>query len=119
MDVSWPYAVSAMASIMTLPLYVLIVIAGLADIWSLVNYLLFTFLRESQLFNVFFWENRHFIAKYEHTNICFSTFLRFVGITLMSLQRYIGVCQSGGRIEWVFVQIRFRLVSLVFSSNNI
>ncbi|KAK6031430.1 hypothetical protein OSTOST_02420 [Ostertagia ostertagi] len=69
-------------------------IQGVADIYSLINCAATSSLRESQLFNEFFLENRQFLANYEFRSTCFTLYLRDVGITLMSLQRLFLTCPA-------------------------
>ncbi|EYC29388.1 hypothetical protein Y032_0006g2952 [Ancylostoma ceylanicum] len=115
-----PHIVFAVASILTLPLYSLILLAilrgpkmtpfhtlmlsqGVADIYSLLTYNFFSGLRVTNLFNDFFWDNQQFIANFTFVNIYYTLYLRCIGITLISLQRYITVCQSGTRVERLIV----------------
>ncbi|KAK5970930.1 hypothetical protein GCK32_000954 [Trichostrongylus colubriformis] len=99
MDLSWQQAVFMMATIVTLPLhFAILLVVGVADVVSLVNYIFINILPLSQLFNEFYFENRQFLANYGFRSVYFSVFLRNVGVALMSLQRYICVCKSGAKV---------------------
>ncbi|EPB78140.1 hypothetical protein ANCCEY_02780 [Ancylostoma ceylanicum] len=81
------------------PFHTLMLSQGVADIYSLLTYNFFSGLRVTNLFNDFFWDNQQFIANFTFVNIYYTLYLRCIGITLISLQRYITVCQSGTRVE--------------------
>ncbi|KAK5970935.1 hypothetical protein GCK32_000959 [Trichostrongylus colubriformis] len=116
MDLPWPQVVFVVASTITLPLHFAILISvvrrrkhtlfhilvlsqGLADVGSLINYAFVTTARDSQLFNEFFWSNKQFLANYGYRSTYYFVMVRNIGVTMMSLQRYICVCQSGKKIE--------------------
>ncbi|KAK5970931.1 hypothetical protein GCK32_000955 [Trichostrongylus colubriformis] len=116
MELPWPQVIFIAATMITLPLHiavlilvmrrrkftpfhVLVISQGIADVFSLINYFLVNSLRVSQLCNEFFWINRELIANYEFRSIYFSMYLRNTGIALMSLQRYICICQTGAKIN--------------------
>uniref|UniRef100_A0A183FV31 Recep_L_domain domain-containing protein n=1 Tax=Heligmosomoides polygyrus TaxID=6339 RepID=A0A183FV31_HELPZ len=83
----------------------------------LVSYMLLGTLRVSHLCDEFFWENRDVLGNAVHLTIYSSTYIRCVGITLISLQRYITVCLNGTKFEQVNVDAQ-RISKFILNVGN-
>ncbi|XGW26218.1 hypothetical protein V3C99_007102 [Haemonchus contortus] len=112
MVLPWPQIVFATITFITLPVYILILIAicrhqklstfyvlmlsqGVADILALLSYFFLATLRVSGWFVEFYWNNQAILANAQFVFIYFTAYIRCVGITLISLQRYATVCLNG------------------------
>ncbi|ETN71888.1 hypothetical protein NECAME_14067 [Necator americanus] len=118
---SWPYMIFGIATILTVPLYLLILLAilwkskmtplyvltvsqAVADIVFLLLYNFFTIFRVFGLGNDFYWENRDVLLNASFLIMYYMLYLRCFGITLISTQRYITVRLCGTMIEMIMME---------------
>ncbi|CAJ0603350.1 unnamed protein product [Cylicocyclus nassatus] len=74
-------------------------ITGVADITSSLNFILNGVLRKADLFTEFYWTNRSFLANFSFVASYYTLYLRCLGISLISLQRFMSVCHYQTKIE--------------------
>ncbi|KAK6036359.1 hypothetical protein COOONC_26136 [Cooperia oncophora] len=72
------------------------------DILAMTNYLVFSILRQSGLFNSFFWLYKDsYLANWCFNQTFLSVLLRCFGVLVISFQRYVSLCEHGHLIEQI------------------
>ncbi|EYC29383.1 hypothetical protein Y032_0006g2951 [Ancylostoma ceylanicum] len=135
MEMPWTHCLFAIATVITIPLYLFILFAilwrpkltpfhtlmisqGIVDIYSLLSYNFFIVLRVSGLCSDLFWENQPSIAIASFINTYFTLYLRCIGIALISVQRYITVCLFGTKIERLMMETPPLVLAMIHWSSG-
>ncbi|CAJ0600520.1 unnamed protein product [Cylicocyclus nassatus] len=66
----------------------------MADVYTLLDFNFVGCIRKSELINDFFWAHRGLVANYMFLSGYYGIYLRCVGITLISVQRFVAVCHG-------------------------